>query len=193
MTTYRAISDTEVAVDAPLTQQLLQALKDNVLAIQEGDSSASSARIQNAAFAFTAGDFFLDTCGTANESDFSTSAGPRTIATSTTHTAQYNGTFRFRLYVDVTATNGTAGETDQFNFQTQLFKNGSLVASSPTATSQGQAAQINTHDIAVSIGDTLVVKLEQTGGTGARTVSVESNCEVYVASSTVPFAETITT
>ena len=93
----------------------------------------------------------------------------------------------------VDTTNGTAGETDQFNFQTQLFKNGSLVASSPTATSQGQAAQINTHDIAVSIGDTLVVKLEQTGGTGARTVSVESNCEVYVASSTVPFAETITT
>jgi len=40
MTTYRAISDTEVAVDAPVTQQLVQALKDNVLAIAEGDSTA---------------------------------------------------------------------------------------------------------------------------------------------------------
>ena len=40
MTTYRNINDTEVAVDAPLTQQLMQALKDNVLAIQEGDSTA---------------------------------------------------------------------------------------------------------------------------------------------------------
>ena len=35
MTTYRAISDTEVAVDAPLTQQLMQALKDNVAATIE--------------------------------------------------------------------------------------------------------------------------------------------------------------
>ena len=49
MTTYRAISDTEVAVDAPLTQQLMQALKDNVLAIQEGDSTASGVRVALAA------------------------------------------------------------------------------------------------------------------------------------------------
>jgi len=40
MTTYRAISDTEVAVDAPLTQQLMQALKDNVAATAEGSSGA---------------------------------------------------------------------------------------------------------------------------------------------------------
>jgi hypothetical protein len=40
MTTYRAISDTEVAVDAPLTQQLMQALKDNVVATAEGSSGA---------------------------------------------------------------------------------------------------------------------------------------------------------
>jgi len=49
MTTYRAISDTEVAVDAPITQQLVQALKDNVLAIQEGDATASGVRIQKEA------------------------------------------------------------------------------------------------------------------------------------------------
>lgn len=40
MTTYRSINDTEVAVDAPLTQQLMQSLRDNILAIQEGDSTA---------------------------------------------------------------------------------------------------------------------------------------------------------
>ena len=49
MTTYRAISDTEVAVDAPLTQQLMQALKDNILAIQEGDATASGVRVALAA------------------------------------------------------------------------------------------------------------------------------------------------
>ncbi len=40
MTTYRAIGDSEVAVDAPITQQLVQALRDNILAVQEGDSTA---------------------------------------------------------------------------------------------------------------------------------------------------------
>jgi len=47
MTTYRAISDTEVAVDAPLTQQLMQALKDNDTATAEGSSGAP--RIQHVA------------------------------------------------------------------------------------------------------------------------------------------------
>jgi len=47
MTTYRVISDTEVAVDAPLTQQLMQALKDNDTATAEG--SAGAPRIQHVA------------------------------------------------------------------------------------------------------------------------------------------------
>jgi len=61
MTTYREINDTEVAVDAPLTQQLMQALKDNVLAIQEGDSTASNVRINPKALTKTinVGDFTI--------------------------------------------------------------------------------------------------------------------------------------
>ena len=47
MTTYTAISDTQVAVDAPLTQQLMQALKDNGTATAEG--SAGAPRIQHVA------------------------------------------------------------------------------------------------------------------------------------------------
>ncbi len=47
MTTYTAISDTQVAVDAPLTQQLMQALKDNNTATAEG--SAGAPRIQHVA------------------------------------------------------------------------------------------------------------------------------------------------
>ena len=39
MATYRKISEAEVAVGAPLTQQLFHALKDNTLAYREGDSS----------------------------------------------------------------------------------------------------------------------------------------------------------
>ena len=185
MTTYRAISDTEVAVDAPLTQQLLQALKDNQLAIGEGASGAP--RIQNAAFEFSAGDFLLDNLGNASASSFGTNAGPRTIDTGTTSTAQYKGVYRFKLTVDVTSTSGDAGETNQFNFQTHLYKNGVHIASSPTATSEGQAAQINTHDISAEIGDTFFIRLQQTAGTGLRTVSVVSYGSVYVSSSNQAF------
>lgn len=42
MPTFRTIDDTEVAVDAPLTQQLMQALKDNLTAVIEDDSTAPS-------------------------------------------------------------------------------------------------------------------------------------------------------
>ena len=61
MTTYREINDTEVAVDAPLTQQLMQALKDNILAIQEGDATASNVRVTPQALTKTIsqGDFTL--------------------------------------------------------------------------------------------------------------------------------------
>ena len=49
MTTYRTINDTEVAVDAPLTQQLMQALKDNPTALAEGSTNAP--RVTNNAIA----------------------------------------------------------------------------------------------------------------------------------------------
>jgi hypothetical protein len=191
MTTYRTISDTEVAVDAPLTQQLMQALKDNQLAIGEGASGAP--RIQNAAYEFAAGNFFLASLGSANESSFSTNSGPRTIETGTTSTAQYKGVYRFKLTVDVTSSNGGASETNQFNFQTHLYKNGVQVASSPTATSQGQSAQISTHDISAEIGDTFFIRLQQTSGSGLRIVSVVSHGSVYVSSSNQAFPITIVT
>ena len=119
MTTYRAISNTEVELDAPLTQQLMQALKDNQLAIGEGASGAP--RIQNAAYEFAAGNFLLASLGNANESSFNTNAGARAIDTGTTSTAQYKGVYRFKLTVDVTATSGGSTETNQFNFQTHLY------------------------------------------------------------------------
>lgn len=50
MSSYREIQDTEVAVDAPITQQLMQSLRDNILAIQEGDSATGTPRILAEAF-----------------------------------------------------------------------------------------------------------------------------------------------
>lgn len=60
MTTYRDISDTEVQVDAPLTQQLMQALKDNPEAIAQAASGAT--RIDPAALekkAMTVGNYVI--------------------------------------------------------------------------------------------------------------------------------------
>lgn len=85
MTTYRNINDTEVAVDAPLTQQLMQSLKDNVLAIQEGDSTASSVRINPKALTKTiaVGDFTILRIG-----------GRQNTSTTTTHRTIK---FKFRI------------------------------------------------------------------------------------------------
>lgn len=40
MAKYREISEAEVAVGAPITQQLMHAIKDNMLAYREGDATA---------------------------------------------------------------------------------------------------------------------------------------------------------
>ncbi len=40
MTTYREIEESEVAIDAPITTSLMTALRDNPVAIAEGDSTA---------------------------------------------------------------------------------------------------------------------------------------------------------
>jgi len=42
MTTYTTIPDGDIDQDSPVTQPLMTALRDNVLAIQEGDASAPS-------------------------------------------------------------------------------------------------------------------------------------------------------
>jgi hypothetical protein len=40
MTTYSTIADADIDQDSPITQTLMTALRDNVLAIQQGDSTA---------------------------------------------------------------------------------------------------------------------------------------------------------
>lgn len=45
MTTYRAIASTETDADSPVTATLMDALKDNVLAIQELDSTAPKIKV----------------------------------------------------------------------------------------------------------------------------------------------------
>ena len=46
MTTYTTIADTEVDVDSPITQSLMERLRDNPLSIQERDNSAPQIPVQ---------------------------------------------------------------------------------------------------------------------------------------------------
>lgn len=55
MTTYSAILNSEIDPDSPITTGLMTKYRDNPLAIQEGDASASGQRIQHAALANDAG------------------------------------------------------------------------------------------------------------------------------------------
>lgn len=91
MATYRNIASSEVAIDAPLTQQLMQALKDNVLAIAEGDATASAVRITPQALtpALLAGDNQI----TIVEASY---GGSSTLTTQKTR-FRIGGTFRFKI------------------------------------------------------------------------------------------------
>jgi len=113
MTTYRAISDTEVAVDAPLTQQLMQALKDNVLAIQEGDATAP--KIAYGALAYTAptpGSYLQNQATRFNHDDydfdieFQANVAGTYKFTVNTFVASFSGTSSNRYTVDVDTGSG---------------------------------------------------------------------------------------
>ncbi len=51
MSTYSAIANSEIAVNAPVTNALMTKIRDNPLAIQQGDATASGQRIQTNAYA----------------------------------------------------------------------------------------------------------------------------------------------
>ena len=127
MTTYTAIPNGDIDQDSPVTQPLLTALRDNVLAIQEGDPTAP--KLQFAAmdtWFTTAGAvgtyvFAKRGTGTADVAFGSTLAGSNLVPTSaftsyssgtpaTLNPAALSGTWRCMGEYDHTiATGGVAG------------------------------------------------------------------------------------
>tara|TARA_R110002167_G_scaffold77747_2_gene215648 strand:+ start:2166 stop:2720 length:555 start_codon:yes stop_codon:yes gene_type:complete len=169
MTTYRAISDTEVAVDAPITQQLMQALKDNIHAIRQGDSSApdlswvihpnpvaGNMRIYGGTETYGVAEVVGATADTF---------GPN-------HTMLRTGEFRFRITISK-----TSGDT----CRAVLYKNGSVVSTGPAIGSTSLAT--HTHDEDMVYGDVWKVKFDETSGSvyGGQ-VRVAIGCNTYAAS-----------
>ena len=91
MTTYREIDKSEVAIDAPITTSLMTAIRDNPIAILEGDATAPT--ISKSAFVRTpsAGNFVvLETVTHQSEEDNNIALQAQCLIT---------GNYKFRLHV----------------------------------------------------------------------------------------------
>ena len=165
MTTYRAISDTEIAVDAPLTQQLMQALKDNEIAVREGDATAP--RIDHRAIVEPlAGDFrVFGGTGTFGSSEISNQVNS---AVGPTHTILRKGTYRFRIFYFKGTGSGS--------MRAVLYKNNSVIHT--TGTIGSTTSFTSTTEQSFSYGDTWKVHLEEiNGGISGAGVSVSIGCD----------------
>tara|TARA_B110000503_G_scaffold76762_1_gene118417 strand:+ start:12229 stop:12957 length:729 start_codon:yes stop_codon:yes gene_type:complete len=159
MTTYRAVSDTEVAVDAPLTQQLMQSLKDNQLAIGEGASGAprqSHLAIGNV----EAGEKPIIFWARNTGQNGSTSATSSDYYSKTWAVAKC-GTYRFKVMAQGQDINGRV--------ETQLYKiaAGDDGAGSVVLTTTGGAVSdevYNQADIVFATGDKFYIRNKFTSG-----------------------------
>ena len=165
MTTYRAISDTEVAVDAPLTQQLMQALKDNEVAVREGDATAP--RIDHRAIVEPTVGNFRVFGGTATNGSLEISDATAD-ATGQTHTILRTGTYRFHIHY--------FKDTGSGSMRVILYKNGSVVHT--TGSIGSSTSDTSTKEESFSYGDTWRVDLdEQNNGISGAGVRVSIGCD----------------
>lgn len=162
MTTYRAVSDTEVAVDAPLTQQLMQALKDNQLAIGEGASGAprqSHLALGNVAAGEKPIIFWARNTG-FNGSGVNNGHSTAYDYYSKTWTVAKCGTYRFKVMAQ--------GQDSNIRVRTQLYKiaagddgAGSVVLTTAGAVS---TALYNQADVTFATGDKFYIRNNRTDG-----------------------------
>ena len=154
MTTYRTISDTEVAVDAPITQPLMQALKDNPIAITEGAENApriTAAGLSNV----EAGDFFLVGDISASQS----TGGEETK--SLTYTVAKAGTYRVKIGA-VKRFNTTYSSSSH---KADFYVEGAVVFSTGTYSSGSTTAVVATQSVTLAAGDEIYVKIDMITGT----------------------------
>ena len=160
MTTYRAISDTEVAVDAPLTQQLIQGFKDNQLAIGEGASGAprqSHLAIGNVAAGEKPIIYWARNTGFNGSSNSSTYD-----YYSKTWCVAKCGTYRFKIMAQ--------GQDQNLRIETQLYKQaaGTNTSELILTTTNGAVSTViyNQADITLATGDKFYIRNARTAGGG---------------------------
>lgn len=168
MTTYVAIPNGDIDQDSPVTQPLLTALRDNLLATIEGDATAP--RIYGAAmFGPAAGSVVQRDClpwGT--ETTGPTNATLVSQVTASAMTALVACTIRVRLTFTRTVIGGSS-------VSVEILKNGAAVQ---TYTTNQTGA---TTDVSLLQGETLAVRVTCNGAGSTNTATVVlSVCDYMV-------------
>ena len=161
MTTYREISNTEVAVDAPVAQQLAQAWTDNLKAVAQGDATAAGVRIKKLAIA---ADDVSAGLNRAAERSASASTSGTTWVVAMTHGAVIGGTYNFK--VDITESNSTAD-----NGLAALFLDGVQVGSVTNA--ENTTANGAVQQVTVTKTSLVETRIRMESG-GSRTMTVRT-------------------
>ena len=152
MATYRQISDSEVAVDAPLTQQLMQAYKDNLTSVIEDDASAPS--IKRSAISDALSDQKLAVAGNV-------SIGAEEILTAASSNDEFSavyivavsGKYNIRGAIKKTAASGTA--------RCEIYVNNSLVATGGYIGSTTFDQSPTLTDYQLNAGDEVKIKMDE--------------------------------
>jgi len=160
MPSYREINDTEVAVDAPLTQQLLQALKDNITAIIEDDASAPS--IKRSAISDAVADQKVASAGNVSiGAEQVLRTEPASIdRTSNGFVIAVGGVYNLKGLIQKSNAFGTA--------RCDILKNGASIengtnVSSTTAVTM--SAEIS--NVTLQVGDVITVKMNEISNLGS--------------------------
>ncbi len=149
MTTYREIEESEVAIDAPITTSLITAIRDNPIAILEGD--ATSPTISKSAFVRTpsAGNFVvLETVTHQAVEDNNSAIQVKCLIT---------GDYRFRLHIR----NGMEDGDKFFQHEEEvevILKTGGTTYMSHTVAS-GVAKKFTTDPATISAGTIVTMEV----------------------------------
>jgi hypothetical protein len=161
MTTYTTLTDAELSQDKPVTQAKLRALRDNPLAIAEGDVSAPNIQIAaiepptSGASTYLIADFVTSQIDTTSSAYASQKYKANDSVRQSFIAAQTGG---YRISVNLTGTSPAA----------RVFVNGLLI-------SEQTGVGFKTWDISVSKAQLVMIQLKSNSGTsGWKSVQVFS-------------------
>lgn len=178
MTAFTTLTSGSLAVGKPLTSTIALALRDNPLAIAEGDASAprlygkAAARLGNGLLTLTiaAADTYFVNFGLGSVVGTLVTTSTVDVAAHTWTMTHYTGSTRCR------ASHSCAlGHTSSVT----LFKNGTLVSTFATTSATAVARTV---DVSFVAGDVLEWRHKTSNAAGASTVSVvnQSASDAYV-------------
>jgi hypothetical protein len=140
MTTFTAISNTTAEKDKPLTQSLVRALRDNPLAIAEGDVTAPKVKLPALGGCYIAGDWVQ---ASSNATAPSSGGFPTSYAKYKEIKVPFGGAFRIKW--SVLGSNATK--------YTRVYVNGTAVGVEKTTPPNNDPIEVSDDISGVNAGD----------------------------------------